>query len=46
MIAESGKSFEPKVVENFLGAIDTAGGIAFRTASSKSPSLFATNLSD
>jgi HD-GYP domain-containing protein (c-di-GMP phosphodiesterase class II) len=46
MIAESGKSFEPKVVGTFLDAIDTAGSIAFRTAASKSPSLFTTDLSD
>jgi hypothetical protein len=44
MIAESGKSFEPKIVENFLGAVDTVDGNAFRTASSKSPSLFIPDL--
>jgi putative nucleotidyltransferase with HDIG domain len=39
MIAQSGKSFEPEVVGTFLGAIDTAGGIAFCQTASKSPSL-------
>ena len=40
MIAESGRSFEPKVVETFLSAMDTADGVAFRTIASKSSSLF------
>ena len=40
MIAQSGKSFEPELVGTFLGAIDTADGVAFRTTASKSPSLF------
>jgi putative nucleotidyltransferase with HDIG domain len=46
MIAESGKSFEPKVVETFLNAVDTADDIAFCSTASKSSSLFVTDLSD
>lgn len=44
MIAQSGKSFEPEVVGAFLGAMDTADGVAFCQTASKSPSLFTSDL--
>ncbi|MBI5934823.1 MAG: HD domain-containing protein [Chloroflexi bacterium] len=45
MRAQSGKSFEPNIVETFLSALDASNKIAFCPSASKSPSLRFADLS-
>jgi len=45
LIAESGKSFEPEIVNVFLSAVETTNSIAFRSSVLNLPALRSMNLS-